>query len=109
MNSDFKTVDEYIKTFPKDIQTVLEQVRATIKLTAPEAVESIAYQMPGVRLYQLGTRNIKEGKEQRSGHTPAPMAPAMQQEFPEIESTTRLIDAFQDDKTLLQYKEGRDV
>ena len=63
----------------------------------------------GDRIYQLGTLGTMEGKSQRSAHTPAPMAPAMQQEFPEIESTTRLIDAFDDDKTLLQFQSGRDV
>jgi putative ABC transport system permease protein len=50
-----------------------------------------------------------DGKEKRSGHTPATMAPAMQQEFPEIESTTRIINAFQDDKTLLQYYSGKEI
>jgi len=50
-----------------------------------------------------------DGKEGRSGKTPAPMAPAMQLAFPEIESYTRMIDAFQDDKTLLQYQNGKDV
>lgn len=68
-----------------------------------------AYQKLGDRLYQIGTLGIKDGEESLSGKTPAPMAPAMQQEFPEIESSTRLIDAFQDDKTLLQYRSGKEV
>src|SRR5215218_10756228 len=55
------------------------------------------------QLYQLGTTFIKEGKGDRTPNTPAPMAAAMQQEFPEIEKTTRLLRAFADDKTLLQY------
>ena len=63
----------------------------------------------GDRIYQLGTLGIKDGEEQLGGTTPAPMVPAMQQEFPEIESFTRLIRAFQDDKTLLQYQAGKDV
>jgi len=63
----------------------------------------------GDRLYQLDTYSKMDGKEGRSGKTPAPMAPAMQLAFPEIESYTRMIDAFQDDKTLLQYKDGKDV
>ncbi len=68
-----------------------------------------SYQKLGDRLYQLDTYSKMDGKEGRSGKTPAPMAPAMQQEFPEIESYTRFIDAFQDDKTLLQYQTGKDV
>jgi putative ABC transport system permease protein len=61
------------------------------------------------RLYQLGTVASKDGKETRSGRTPATMVPVMQQEFPEIERTTRLINAFEDDKTLLQHQQGKTV
>jgi len=46
------------------------------------------------RMYQLGTTFVKEGKEDRTANTPAPMASAMQQEFPEIEKATRLMKAF---------------
>jgi uncharacterized protein YdhG (YjbR/CyaY superfamily) len=42
----FSSIDEYIATFPDDIQKILEQVRATIKAAAPEAREKISYQMP---------------------------------------------------------------
>ncbi|HEY0739350.1 MAG TPA: DUF1801 domain-containing protein [Herpetosiphonaceae bacterium] len=40
------TIDEYIAGFPQDVQAMLEQVRATIKAAAPEAEETIKYQMP---------------------------------------------------------------
>jgi putative ABC transport system permease protein len=75
-------------------------------------VEEFSYdshQKLGEHLYQLGTVSIKDGSEDRSAHTPATMAPAMQREFPEIRTYTRLIDAFQDDKTLLQYQSGNDI
>src|SRR4051812_30749238 len=68
-----------------------------------------AQQKLGDRLYQLETLSVKEGIESHAARTPAPMAPAMQQDFPEIENTTRLIDAFQDDKTLLQFREGKEL
>jgi uncharacterized protein YdhG (YjbR/CyaY superfamily) len=42
----FKTIDEYIATFPKETQSLLKQIRATIKAAAPEAEEKISYQMP---------------------------------------------------------------
>ena len=42
----FSTIDEYIATFPKDIQALLEEVRATIRAAAPDAEEIISYQMP---------------------------------------------------------------
>jgi uncharacterized protein YdhG (YjbR/CyaY superfamily) len=46
----FKTIDDYIKTFPKNKQSILEKIRQTIKETAPEAVEAISYQMPTFKL-----------------------------------------------------------
>jgi len=42
----FKTVDDYISTFPPDVQTVLQEVRDTIHAAAPGAKESISYQIP---------------------------------------------------------------
>lgn len=46
----FETIDEYIKTFPEDIQKILQKVRKTIRKAAPEAVETINYQMPTFKL-----------------------------------------------------------
>ena len=56
-------------------------------------------------IYQLGTTFVKEGKEDRTANTPAPMARVMQMEFPEIEKGTRLLRMFADDRTLFQYTE----
>jgi len=40
------TIDGYIKTFPKDTQKILEEIRAALKAAAPDAQEKISYQMP---------------------------------------------------------------
>ena len=40
------TIDEYIADFPRDVQPLLEKVRAAIRKAAPKAVEKISYQMP---------------------------------------------------------------
>jgi uncharacterized protein YdhG (YjbR/CyaY superfamily) len=45
----FKTIDEYISTFPKTTQTVLEALRRAIKEAAPNAEETISYQMPAFK------------------------------------------------------------
>ena len=45
-----KTIDEYIKAFPKDTQIMLEKMRRTIRRAAPEAVEAISYQIPTFKL-----------------------------------------------------------
>ncbi|MGB8217096.1 MAG: DUF1801 domain-containing protein [Candidatus Methanoperedens sp.] len=46
----FKTIDEYISTFPKNVRDILEKLRQTIKKSAPEAEETISYQMPAFKL-----------------------------------------------------------
>src|ERR1700730_7337039 len=47
----FKTIDEYIETFPEDVQSILEKMRQTIRKAAPEAEEAISYQIPTFKLY----------------------------------------------------------
>jgi uncharacterized protein YdhG (YjbR/CyaY superfamily) len=42
----FKDIDEYIASFPENIQVLLEKMRTTIKTTAPNAIEGIKYAMP---------------------------------------------------------------
>lgn len=46
----FQTVDEYIKTFPEDVQIILEKIRQTIRKVAPEAAEAISYGIPTFKL-----------------------------------------------------------
>ena len=46
----FNTIDEYISTFPKDIQQILQEIRETIHNAAPEAEEAISYQIPTFKL-----------------------------------------------------------
>jgi uncharacterized protein YdhG (YjbR/CyaY superfamily) len=40
------TIDEYIADFPRDVQPLLEKVRAAIRKAAPNATEAISYQIP---------------------------------------------------------------
>lgn len=42
----FNSIDEYIASYPKDVQKIIKQLRATIKAAAPKAEEKISYQMP---------------------------------------------------------------
>ena len=45
-----ETMDEYIKAFPKDVQSVLEKIRQSIRKAVPEAEETISYRMPSFKL-----------------------------------------------------------
>lgn len=48
-----KNIDEYIAGFPKEIQKILEQIRATIKEAAPDAEETISYAIPTFKLNKI--------------------------------------------------------
>ena len=45
----FSSVEEYIASFPAEVQTRLKQLRSTIKKAAPKAEELISYNMPGYK------------------------------------------------------------
>jgi uncharacterized protein YdhG (YjbR/CyaY superfamily) len=45
------SIDEYIADFPEDIQSLLNQVRSTVKQAAPDAEESIGYGMPAYKTH----------------------------------------------------------
>jgi uncharacterized protein YdhG (YjbR/CyaY superfamily) len=42
----YASIDEYIAAFPKETQKLLEELRSSIKASAPEVEEKITYQMP---------------------------------------------------------------
>jgi len=46
----FETLDEYIESFPENVQSILGNLRDTIRKAAPEAVESISYDMPTFKI-----------------------------------------------------------
>jgi len=45
----YKSIDEYIAAFPKNVQRILEEIRQAIKESAPEAEETISYQIPAFK------------------------------------------------------------
>jgi len=81
-------VDEYIATFPVEAQAILQQVRATIRLAVPDAVEKISWRMPA---YQLHNRPLAyfAGFKNHVGLYPLPEG----------------IEAFKDE--LAPYKQGK--
>lgn len=46
-----KTIDEYIANFPTNVQMLLKQIRQTVRQAAPDAEETIKYQMPTFTLH----------------------------------------------------------
>ena len=46
-------IDGYISLFPADVQTILQQVRETIRHAAPNAKETISYLMPAFKQHGI--------------------------------------------------------
>ena len=71
MTKQFKTIDEYIKTYPQDVQTILEKIRQTIQKATPESIEAISYQMP---TFKLNGKNLVHfaGWKKHIGFYPTP-------------------------------------
>ena len=52
MKTAFSTVDDYIRTFPEDVQSRLKTMRDLIKKLVPDAEEQIAYGMPAYKTFK---------------------------------------------------------
>lgn len=46
----FRNIDEYIASFPENVQRKLRDLRKAIRESAPEAAEGISYGMPAFKL-----------------------------------------------------------
>ena len=46
----FATIDEYVESFPENVQRILKKLRAAVREATPEAFESISYDMPTFKL-----------------------------------------------------------
>jgi uncharacterized protein YdhG (YjbR/CyaY superfamily) len=69
--SSANSIDEYIAGFPPETQKVLEELRALIKASAPDATETISYAIP---TFNLNGRHLVHfaGYERHIGLYPAP-------------------------------------
>jgi uncharacterized protein YdhG (YjbR/CyaY superfamily) len=46
----FATIEDYIASYPTDVQVILEEVRRTIRNVVPMAGETVSYQIPTITL-----------------------------------------------------------
>jgi uncharacterized protein YdhG (YjbR/CyaY superfamily) len=49
--TDFKSVDQYIASYPEAVQRVLRRVQSIIRKAVPGAEELISYQIPTYKLH----------------------------------------------------------
>lgn len=50
MAQKFATIDEYIGTFPENVQTILTEIRRRVHAVVPGAEEAISYQIPTMKI-----------------------------------------------------------
>jgi uncharacterized protein YdhG (YjbR/CyaY superfamily) len=48
--TEIKTINDYINSTTKEVGIILQEIRQVIKEIAPEAIETISYQMPTFKL-----------------------------------------------------------
>jgi uncharacterized protein YdhG (YjbR/CyaY superfamily) len=54
MAEKFATVDDYVASLPQDVQGIVEEIRRRAHRAAPEAVETISYNMPTLKVDSRG-------------------------------------------------------
>lgn len=82
------SIDDYIAGFPEETRAALEEMRALIRASAPDATETISYAMP---TFDMGGHHLVHfaGYERHIGFYPVPSG----------------IEAFKED--LRPYKSGK--
>lgn len=81
----FSTADEYIASFAKDVQQVLQQIRQIIQKAAPAAEEVISYNMP---TFKLNGKVLIYYAAWKGHYSIYPTTVAMEQELPEMAQYT---------------------
>jgi uncharacterized protein YdhG (YjbR/CyaY superfamily) len=91
------SIDEYIAGFPSATQKVLQEVRALIKASAPDATETISYAMP---TFDLNGQHLVHfaGYERHIGFYPVPSG---------IEAFAEELKAYKRGKGSVQFPLGR--
>ena len=77
-NTNFKSVNEYIASKPKEVQAVLKLVRDAIRKAVPEAEELISYQIP---MYKLNGGRVLYFAGWKEHYSLYPLGDAVAAEF----------------------------
>lgn len=95
----YKNIDEYIKTFPKDVQSKLQEIRNLVKKLAPTAIETISYGMP---TFKLNGKNLVHfaGYKSHIGFYPTPSA---------LTAFEKDLSAYKTSKGTAQFKLNEDL
>lgn len=87
-----KHIDEYISTFPDDVQMRLEQMLAAIKQAAPQLTETIKYAIPTFTLH--GNVVSFAAWKKHIGFYPAPIG---------VEAFKEALEMYQTSKSTMKF------
>jgi uncharacterized protein YdhG (YjbR/CyaY superfamily) len=95
----YKSIEEYIKIFPKEVQAKLQQIRNLVKKLAPTAVQTISYGMP---TFKLNGKNLVHfaGYKNHIGFYPTPSALVTFEKELSVYKTSKGTAQFELDKEL---------
>lgn len=94
---EIKTINQYIKLFPKETREKLNELRLAIKKSAPQAEEKISYQMP--TFYLHGNLVHFAGYKNHIGFYPTPSGiKAFAKELKEYQSSKGAVQFPLDEK-----------
>ncbi|MDO7976519.1 iron chaperone [Oceanotoga teriensis] len=94
----FKTVEEYINQYPREIQAILQKVRNTIKRAAPESIEKISYGIP--TFYLQGNLIHFAANQKHLGIYPGPEA---------VEYFKDKLERFKTSKGTIKFSYGKPI
>lgn len=94
----FKTVEEYINQYPREIQAILQKVRNTIKRAAPESIEKISYGIP--TFYLQGNLIHFAANQKHLGIYPGPEA---------VEYFKDKLEGFKTSKGTIKFSYGKPI
>lgn len=94
----YKSIDEYINSFPEEQKSILNKIRDSIKEEAPEATEKISYGMP--TFYQNGNLVHFAAFKNHIGFFPAPSG---------INAFEKELAKYRTGKGTLQFKYGEEI
>lgn len=86
-------INKYIKTFPKDVQVILEKMYHVIKKSAPESIETFSY---GIPTFDLNGKHLVHfaGYKKHIGFYPTPSG---------IEAFKKELSAYKSSKGSVQF------
>lgn len=97
--TDYQSIDEYHRAFPKDIEVRMQSIRELVHQIAPDAKEAISYQIP---VFKIGKhRLIYYAAYPQHVSLSSPWSDAFREEF------SKKLEDYKVSKSVIQFPHGK--